>query len=149
LASRVTASLATIAEALAAALAPIRAEIPDLQIYPYWLAAPTPPAVDIYPGDPFQAPAGFDPRRKALFWTVRARWTTADQDAGQQGLLGMLDPDGPASVEAAFYADTSLGGTVDQVAVVDESPTGYREYLADAAINGRLLGAEWRVEVLT
>jgi hypothetical protein len=139
-------SLVEIAEALAAALQPLRTDIEDLQIYPYFLLNPTPPAIDIYPGDPFQTGAGFDPARKTLFWTVRARWTTADHDASQQGLLSLLDP---AGLEAALIADSTLGGTVDDVLVVDDSPTGYREYVADTAINGRLLGAEWRVEVLT
>lgn len=138
-------SLVEIAEGLAAALEPLRAEIPDLQIYPYFLLNPTPPAIDIYPGDPFQGGAGFDPRKKMLFWTLRARWTTADPDASQQGLLSLLDP---AGLEAALLTDQTLGGTVDDIAVAGESPSGYREYIADTAVNGRLLGAEWRVQVL-
>jgi len=139
-------TLVEIAEAIATALQPLRDDIPDLQIYPYFLLNPTPPAIDIYPGDPFQNGAGFDPAAKTLFWTVRARWTTADHDASQQGLLGLLDP---AGLEAALYADDTLGGVVDDVSVVDDTPSGYREYVADTAINGRLLGAEWRVQVLT
>lgn len=142
-------SLAQIAEALATALAPVKTAIPDLQVHPYWLLAPTPPAVDIYPGDPFEDGTGFDPTRKALFWTVRARVSTADHDAGQQGLLQMLDPAAASSVEAALIKDQTLGGLVSAVAVTAEGTTGYREYVADAAVNGRLLGAEWRVEVLT
>jgi hypothetical protein len=138
--------LVEIAEALATALQPLRDDIEDLQIYPYFLLNPTPPAIDIYPGDPFQNGAGFDPARKTLYWTVRARWTTADHDASQQGLLSLLDPGG---LEAALLADGTLGGTVDDTAVAEDSPSGYREYVADTAINGRLLGAEWRVQVLT
>ena len=139
-------SLVEIAEALAEALQPLRDDIEDLQIYPYFLLNPTPPAIDIYPGDPFQNGSGMDPARKNLFWTVRARWTTADHDASQQGLLGLLDPTG---LEAALIADGTLGGAVDDTAVTEDSPTGYREYVADTAINGRLLGAEWRVQVIT
>jgi hypothetical protein len=48
----------------------------------------------------------------------------------------MLDPSDPASVEAAI-ADTAT--------VVPEGVSEYREYLEDAATNGRLLGCEWRV----
>jgi hypothetical protein len=142
-------SLVEIAEGLAAALQPVKDVIDDLQVYPFWLLAPTPPTIDIYPGDPFQEGTGFDSTKKALFWTVRARVTTADQDAGQINLLSMLDPTLATSVEQALIADPTLGGLVDDLAVVNEFPTGYREYVADTAINGRLLGAEWRLEVLT
>lgn len=141
-------TLAEVVEGLAAALEPVRAGLPDLQIYPYWLANPTPPTIDIYPGDPFQDGAGFG-GGKACFFTVRARVSTADQDAGQQGLLQMLDPEAATSVEGALTADQTLGGLVDSVAVVPEGTSGYREYLADTAVNGRLLGVEWRLEVLT
>lgn len=142
-------SLAQIVEGLAAALAPVKTGLPDLQVYPYWLANPTPPTIDIYPGDPFQDGTGFDPTQKACFFTIRVRVSTADQDAGQQGLLQMLDPAAATSVEGALIRDQTLGGLVDSVAVVPEGTTGYREYIADTAVNGRLLGAEWRVEVLT
>jgi len=142
-------TLVEIAEGLAAALQPVKDVIDDLQVYPYWLLNPTPPAIDIYPGDPFQDGTGFDPAKKALFWTVRARVTTADQDNSQINLLSMLDPVLATSVEQALIADPTLGGLVDDVTVVNEFPTGYREYVADTAVNGRLLGAEWRVEVLT
>lgn len=146
------ASLADVVEALAAALEPIRDTIDDVQIYPYYLINPTPPAVDIYPGDPFQQGGAFGLDAECFF-TVRARASTADSDAGQQLLLQLLDADGPASVEAALTADQTLGGVVDSVAVGEAAGTpgvtGYREYVEDAAVNGRLLGCEWRVRVLT
>jgi hypothetical protein len=145
-------SLVEIVEALAAALEPLREEVPDLQIYPYWLANPTPPAIDIYPGDPFSHGTGFGAGHDACFFTVRARVTTADQDQGQQGLLALMDTNAATSIEQALVADQTLGGVVDSVSV-GESDTpgvsGYRVYVEDAAANGRLLGAEWRVEVLT
>ena len=51
-------------------------------------------------------------------------------------LLRLMDPNDPASVEAAI---------ADTVAVVPEGVSEFREYLEDSSTNGRLLGCEWRV----
>ena len=123
-------------EAIADALQPIATEIPGLQIYPYLNSNPTPPSLDVYPGDPFQTGAGFGVGESQLYFTIRGRVSTADQEAGQKLLLRMLDPSDAASVEAAI-ADIST--------VVPEGVSGFREYLEDTAANGRLLGCEWRV----
>lgn len=138
-----------IKQALAEALEPLRDDIPDLQIYPYWLAQATPPTIDIYHGDPFMNFLSFGGGAE-MFFTVRARVTTADSDAGQQLLDVILEPE--TGVAAALTADQTLGGVVDSVGIGDDgSPgvSGLREYVEDAVINGRLLGCEWRVRVLT
>ena len=144
-------SLPEIAEAIAVALEPLRDDIPDLQIYPYWLASATPPTIDIYPGDPFMDGLGFGRNGGAdMFFTVRARVTTADSTAGQQLLYQILEPE--TGVTAVLTADQTLGGVVDSVAIGDEGSagvSGLREYVEDVAVNGRLLGCEWRVRVLT
>ena len=44
---------------MVAALETISAEIPELQVTGYWNPNPTPPSIDIYPGDPSQEGAGF------------------------------------------------------------------------------------------
>jgi hypothetical protein len=142
------ASLAEIVEAMAAALTPIAATIPDLQVTPYLNQNPTPPSVDIYPGTPFQTGTGFGDDAE-LFFTVRARTTFADSVAGQQGLYRMLDPAGAESVQAHLEADQTLGGLVDAVAVATEGVSGFTEYIEDAATGGRLVGCEWRVRILT
>jgi len=131
-------TLLEISEALAAALEPLRTGIPELQITAHMNVNPTQPSIDIYPGDPFQEAAGFglDP---TLFFTVRARVSTADQAAGQARLLQLLEPGG--GVEAALYNDAALEG------VAVEGVSGFTEYLDDAVDNGRLLGCEWRVRV--
>ena len=90
----------------------------------------------MYPGDPFQTGAGFGVGEVQLFFTVRGRVSTADQEAGQKLLLRLLDPNDPASVEAALE---------DVAVVVPEGVSGFREYLEETATNGRLLGCEWRV----
>src|SRR5262245_55837809 len=128
-----------IIEGMAAALSPIAAAIPDLQIYPGWLPTPSPPSLEIFPADPFQAPEGFS-KSKTLFFTVRARASMNDTDSGQQILLQLLEPDGPTSVETALCWD-GLNGLVDSVAVAEGTPSGYREYTDGDT--GRLLGCEW------
>ncbi len=123
---------------MASALQAISSEIPGLQVYPYLLSNPTPPALDIYPGAPFQNGAGFGVGNTQAFFTVRARVSTADQEAAMLLLLRLMDPNDPASVEAAI-ADTA--------AVTPEGVSEFREYLEESATNGRLLGCEWRVSV--
>ena len=132
---------------MAAALAPVKAAIPELQVHPYLNPNPTPPSIDIYPADLFQTGSGFRDDMDT-FWTVRARTTTADHEAGQKALLRMLDRRNGASVENALTADQTLGGLVQSVAVTEEGVTGYRVYLEDPAGNGSLIGCEWRVEVI-
>lgn len=129
----------TVAElmvAIGAALDPIADEIDGLQVVPYMNLNPTPPSLDLYPGDPFQTGAGFGAGESQVFFAVRARVSTADQEAGQKLLLRLLDPGDAASVEAALE---------DVATVVPEGVSGFREYLEDTASNGRLLGCEWRV----
>jgi hypothetical protein len=144
-------TIAEIKEALVAALEPLRTDIPDLQLYPYWLASATPPTIDVYQGDPFMGGLGFGNGGGAeMFFTVRARVTTADSVAGQQLLDEIMEPD--SGVWAALTADQTLGGVVDSVAVGEEGTSGVsgmREYVEDVPVNGRLLGCEWRVRVIT
>jgi len=122
--------------AIADALRPLEDEIDGLQVYGFLNANPTPPSLDIYPSDPFQTGAGYGVGESEVFFTIRARVSTADQEGGQKQLLRMLDPRDTASVEAA------LAGVA---AVVPEGVSGFREYLEEASTNSRLLGCEWRV----
>lgn len=133
---------------MAEALAPLKATIPDLQVTPFLQANPTPPSVDIYPADLFQAGSGFRDDMDT-FWTVRARTSTADHEAGQRALLNMLDRAAPESVEQALTSDQTLGGLVQSTAVAEEGVSGYRVYLEDPQGNASLIGCEWRVEVIT
>jgi len=123
-------------ENLAAAIRTISDEVPGLQVSPFVNLNPTPPSIDLLPGDPFQIGAGFGVGETQVFIRVRARVTTADSIAGQQLLLRMLDPNDPASVEAAMQ---------DVAVMTNEGGSGYREYIEDVATTGRLLGAEWSV----
>lgn len=142
------ASLPEILAALFTALEPISDEIDGLQLYPLLNPNPTPPSIDIYPGDPFQVGSDFGGGAE-LFFTVRARTTTADHASGQQCLLRLLDRSDPASVEEALTADQTLGGVVDAVGIDIEGGgvSGFTEYLDDTFTGGRLIGCQWRVRV--
>lgn len=140
-------TLLEVVEAMIEALEPLTDEVDGLQLSPFMLANPTPPAVDVYPGTPFQTSSGFGDDAE-VFFTVRARTTTADHVAGQRSLYRLLDKNDAASVQMALEADQTLGGVVQSLAVVDESVTGFTEYLDDAPTASRLIGCEWRVGVI-
>lgn len=133
------ASLIGHCQAIAAALEPLTDEVDGLQIYPYWNGNPTAPSIDVFPSDPFQVGAGFGIGSSRAWFTVRARVSTVDQQAASELLLRLLDPNDPASVEAALAADDTA--TIDNQSTV----SGFRRYADDGADN--LLGCEWRVGV--
>jgi hypothetical protein len=105
---------------------------------------PTPPAVDVYPADPFQEPDSFGPLNRQAIFIVRARVTDLDTDSGQTLLLELMDPDSPKSVTAALAADGSFDGTCQDSAV--EGPSFWGEY-ADPS-GETLLGCQWRLRTI-
>jgi hypothetical protein len=126
---------------LVGALLPLQQEVPDLNVYALNVDTPTPPCLDVYPGNPFQVGSGFGVRSKRVYWTVRARVGTGDPASGQALLLRLLDPADPASVEAALLE-------VD--AIVDDREglvTGFNRYEDDSGTVERMIGCEWRVGV--
>ena len=68
---------------------------------------PTPPAVDVYPDDPFEEPDTYGIVNQRAIFVVRARVTDLDNDSGQTLLLDLMDPTSPRSVAAALAADGS------------------------------------------
>jgi hypothetical protein len=124
--------------AMAAALEPLRDEIPELQIYPYMNNNPTPPSIDIYPAEPFQEGAGFGVGEKQVRWTVRARVSTNDPESASLLLLRLLDCGHAASVEQAL-----AGNGAGPVAVVpnDGQVSGFRVYDSDTGV----IGAQWEM----
>ena len=141
-----TATLVEVTEALAAALQPLQVTVDGLQIVPYFNPAPTPPSIDVYPADPFWNGLGFERGGGQVSYTIRARVTTADYVAGSQLLLGLLEPD--TGVTGVLFDDDTLGGLVEQAFVAADGVTGFREYLVDPTSGGKLLGCEWKVEVI-
>lgn len=106
---------------------------------------PTPPTLDVFPGDPFGESISFDDGREQLF-TIRARISTADLEAGQELLLSLMDRNG-TSVIGAMRSDRTIGGSVDDSTI--EGPSGYLPYPDVSGANGgSLLGCEWRLRAL-
>lgn len=108
---------------------------------------PSPPTIDIYPGDPFGEPegAGFGDILGSYTFTVRARVNTADHEGGQDTLLDLMDADGDLSIAAILQDDQTLNGHASTVRVT--GPTGFRRYV-EANGQTSLLGCEWAVTVL-
>lgn len=139
------ASLETIMLAIASLIEDeLAAQVTDLTVYPKRQFNPNPPCIDVYPGDPFQEQVAYGYRNRELFFIVRARVSTADNEAGQAVLLGLLDADSPTSVLRALASDRTLQGWVDDSAVDAVSGYGLHQDVGEAP---SLLGATWRLKV--
>jgi hypothetical protein len=119
--------------------------IPNLQVDGRMIPNPTPPAIDIYPADPFQVPQGFNSPNPTIYLTVRARVTTADSEGGQDLLLAMMDPDSSESVAQAILSSRTLGSTIGRLSVMD-GPSAFGVF-QDTGGDGNLLGCTWTVQV--
>jgi hypothetical protein len=75
---------------------------------------PTPPTIDIYPGDPSRGTdsAGYEDILGEHLFTVRARVNPTDNEANQDLLLDLMDDEHDLSIPAALYTDETLAGTV-------------------------------------
>jgi hypothetical protein len=118
--------------------------IPGLQVVSLLESDPTPPAIDIYPANPFQEGIAFGRGNVEIFLTVRARVTTADQGAGQLLLLSMMDPNAAESVALAITSDRTFSNTVEDAIVT--GPTDFGVFV-DAGGGGALLGCTWTVQI--
>jgi hypothetical protein len=103
---------------------------------------PTPPCIDIYPGDPFTEQVGFGQGNKAYNFVIRCRVCLPDDEAGKRFLLSMMDPISSTSVAAAIEYDRDLGSVVENLVVGDAS--GYGEWRVP---DGSLMGCTWPVTV--
>lgn len=119
----------------------------DVQVEPRLILNPSPPSVDIYPGDPGrdEPSAAFDDISGGYLLTVRARVSTADSDAGQDLLLAFMDDQDPLSLGAALEDDPTLNGNAASVHI--QAQTGYVLF-PDPGGEGALLGCQWTVLVL-
>lgn len=124
---------------------PATGELDGLQVEPLAVSNPTPPCIDLYPADPFMEQNAMDFRSQDVLLIVRARVSSADQQASQRLLLSMMDVNSDVSVRAALASDRSLGGTVADSTV--EAVSGFTWY-AEANGGGGLLGCEWRTRLV-
>ena len=136
-------AMAAIAAQLETELGPV---VDGVQVVPRMIVNPTPPCIDIFPApEGFLEQTNFGVGNQHGLLVVRATVSTADQEAGQDLLLDLLDPHGPTSVLQALMVDSSFGGAVDDSTVT--AVTGFLSYTFDPA-GGSLLGAEWRLDCL-
>lgn len=131
-------TLLEIMQGIVDALEPLANHVEGLQLFAGLNPNPTPPSIDVYPGDPFLTVAAFGSPSSQAFFTVRARVSTADFDSGNRLLIRFLDPADVCSVQAALE-------DADAVVVTADGVSGFREYPEDPTTGGRLLGCEWRV----
>ena len=137
--------LTDVMDALGAQLEAELTGITDLQVVSRLMWNPTPPAIDIYPGTPFQDEDAMGDG-KEVYLIVRARVNTPDHDGAQEILLGMMDPESATSVAAAIRSDKTLGGVVQYAHPMPDSPSDFGAFV-DPGGNA-LLGATWRVRIL-
>ena len=119
--------------------------IPQLQVDGRLIPNPTPPSVDVYPNENFIQSTGFGHNQKMYSFTVRARVSTADNEAGQDLLLKMMDDEGAESLEAAIWRAPTLGGVGNVKSVM--GPSAYGLFLIPAQAGMNLLGCTWEVLV--
>lgn len=129
-------------EVLQAIADAISARLPDMQVKPYVLANPTPPAAQIVP-----ASAEYDKamRRGLDTWQFTLTVFVAETaDIGAQAkLYRMLEPSGETSIKEAVEADVTLGGLVVDVWL--QAFNGFRRYQLEGG--GPMIGMEWTVQV--
>jgi hypothetical protein len=122
---------------IAEALGYLTDAVPELQVTWHPNLSPTPPAMDIYPGDPAQEGLAFDHVSGRYTFTVRALIGTADFVAGYTTLLRLMDRAGPGSVNEALR----LLGPAWNVT----GPSGLQAY----PVGGRdYLGVQWTLTLL-
>ena len=140
-------SLLALTEAVAAQLEQrLVPQVDTIQVTAQMNFNPTPPAVDLYPADPFQEPDSYGTANRQAVFTVRARVTTADNDFGQALLLDLMDPKSAKSIGAALAADGGFGGACQDSTV--EGPSGYIVYQDPGGQGQNLLGCEWRLRTI-
>jgi hypothetical protein len=127
----------------------VTARLPDIQVSPYMLANPTPPAGEVVPARTEYDKAmarGMD----TWTFTLRIYFPETMDIASQQLVDQLIEPSGAKSIkEAVEYKDTDgaprLGGLVFDVCVT--SFDGYRRFLAPSQQQAPMLGAEWTITV--
>lgn len=140
--------MAEIMDAMADQIRGVVDDVTDVavQVEPRMVLNPTPPTVDIYPGDSARLAesAAFDDDGGYLF-TVRARVSTADQDAGQDLLVAFMDDEDPLCLGLALIADATLAGHAASVDIRDVS--GYRLFEHPSG-EGAFLGFQFTAIVI-
>lgn len=118
-----------------------------IQVEPKMVLNPSPPTIDIFPGDTARDPetAAMGEIGGGYIFTVRARIHTADHEASQDILVAFGDDQDDLCVPAALLADATLGGLAADMEVLSE--TGFSLY-PDTSGEAAYLGCQWSFLVL-
>jgi hypothetical protein len=112
-----------------------------MQVSAYTLANPTPPMMQVLPGEVVYDRA-FHRGLDEITMLVQALVAYGSDIGSQTRLDELLDPTGANSMKTAVESDSTLGGIVGDVSVLNA--TGYR---VAAGANGPVLLCEWSVQV--
>ena len=98
----------------------------DIQVEPTMVLNPTPPAIDMYPGDPSTGTVAGHGETYAdiddgFLLNIRARVSPNDNIANQEVLLELLDPESDISLVQSLYDDPSLGGRASDINLTQTS----------------------------
>ena len=115
--------------------------IDGFQVNAYALSNPTSPSMDIE-----LSKTTYDAAMRSDNWrfTVSAFVALTSDIGAQKRLDELLSTSGARSVKAAIESDCTLGGVVDDLRVTETS--GHKTFAGGTG--GKLLGAEWLLEVL-
>ena len=110
-----------------------------------------PPCVDMYVGNPTGLEAGLAGMYDlygGVTITIRIRVPTADIEAGEDILLGLVDDLDPLSIVAALDSDRTLGGVIDTMFWTEGFPwSGYTDF-QDPSGNGFFVGSTMPVVIV-
>jgi hypothetical protein len=110
-----------------------------------------PPCVDMYIGNPTGLEAGLAGNYDiygGVPITIRIRVPTADIEAGEDIILGLMDDLDPLSIVAALDSDRTLGGVIDTLYWADGFPwTGLTDF-QDPSGNGFFVGSTMTVVIV-
>ena len=146
------ASKVAIAEAMADQIRDVLTGVDwDFQVEPRMVLSPTPPSIDMYPGDPATDAelasfgATVEDMASGFIFNVRARISPTDHEAGQEVLLELSDPASDLSLVHALYDDPTLGGIASDLNLASES--GFTLF-SDLDPTKVYLGMLWRFVVI-
>jgi hypothetical protein len=143
------ATLAAILDEMSDAIRNVVVQVTDVdtQVEPRMVLNPSPPCIDMYPGDPSTDPetAAFGEEIGGELITVRVRVDTADNEAGQNLLLAFMDDEDPLSIVNALADEPTLNGLASSLDVRGRS--GYALFPVPQG-DGVLLGCLFNLIVL-
>jgi hypothetical protein len=138
-----TASLRQILDELAAQLVAFYEDSdPPMQIEPRYVGRPSPPTIDIFPGDVVRddQSAAFGDISGGFFITVRARVQTSDNEANQDILVAFLDDEDDLCLAHAVLDEPTLNGYAASMSL-----QGVTGFLLDPT---GLIGVQWTFLVI-